>query len=122
MEVMNIREAERIETSEGIMRPLLFGRNLSLFYLEAPPQLEVPAHGHPGEGVLYCLEGEVEAISDQGKTVVKSGTALLVRPNEELGLRNPTAATAKALLISSPGTARSLEEFKELLKGFGSAK
>jgi quercetin dioxygenase-like cupin family protein len=122
MEVINIREAERFETGEGTMRPLLFGGNLSVFHLEVPPRLEVPAHGHPGEGVLYCLEGEMEAISGRERTLIKGGTALLVKANEELGLRNPAERPARALLISSPGTVKSLEEFKELLKKFGPAK
>lgn len=122
MEVINIQDAERIETSEGIMRPLIFGNNLNLFYLEVPPQLEIPSHGHPGEGVLYCLEGELETLSSQGKTIIKSGTALLLKPNEGLGLKNSTANMAKALLVSSPATVKSLEEFKNLLKKFESVK
>ncbi|GAJ04729.1 unnamed protein product, partial [marine sediment metagenome] len=48
-EVKSINDAEKLETSEGIMTPLIFGENLCLFHLEIPPNFDIPPHGHSGE-------------------------------------------------------------------------
>jgi len=101
MEIKRIDEVEKLETGEGIMRPLFVGDNLSFYFLEIPPQLEIPPHGHPGEGILYCLEGELEIASKEGKANISEGTALFLSSNEELGLKNSTKNIVKTLLISS---------------------
>ena len=116
MEIKKISDAERLETGEGIMRPLIFGENLGLFHLEIPPHLDISPHGHPGEGILYCLEGTLEVITKGRKTTVGDGTALLVNPNEEVGVKNLTDKPVKAILISSPPAVKSLEELKNLLE------
>jgi len=116
MEIKNINDAEGLETDEGIMKPLIFGENLCLFYLEIPPQFNVPPHCHPGEGVLYCLEGAIEVISKGKEATISSGTALLLNPNEEVGVKNLTDKCVKAILISSPPPVKSIEELKSLLK------
>ena len=116
MEIKKISDAERLETGEGIMRPLIFGENLGLFHLEIPPHLDVPPHSHPGEGVLYCLEGTLAVISKGRKITIGNGTALLVGPSEEVGVKNLTDKPVKAILISSPPPVKSVEELKSLLK------
>ena len=108
-------DVEGLETPEGIMRPLVFGKNLFVTHLEVPPGLEVPGHGHPGEGVLFCLSGKLVAVSKEGEAEITGGTVLVVSPGEEVGIRNPTGAPARALLISSPPPAGSLDELKRLL-------
>ena len=109
MKIKNLRDAEKLETGEGDMWPLVLGENLSFYYLEIPPQLEVPPHSHPREGILYCLEGELELISRDGKRSIGKDTALLLEPNEALGLKNLTKKTVKTLLISGSSASGSVK-------------
>ena len=115
IEIRNIGEVEGLETSEGIMKPLIFGENLAVIYLEIPAGLEVSPHAHPGEGVLYCLSGELEVISGGETVTLSSGTAMLVPSGTEVGIKNQKDAAVNALLISSPPSVRSVEELRNLI-------
>jgi quercetin dioxygenase-like cupin family protein len=115
IEIRTIDEAEGLETSEGVMKPLLFGENLAVMHLLIPAGLEVPPHAHPGEGVLYCLSGELDVVSGGETVTISSGTAMLVPPGTEVGIKNQKDAAVNALLISSPPTVRSVEELTNLI-------
>jgi len=115
MEIITINNAEKLETAEGIMTPLIFGDNLCLFHIKIPPNFDIPPHRHPVEVVLYFLEGEVEVTSEDKNTSIVSGTALLVGQNESIGIKNLSNKPAKAILVSSPAPVKSIEELKKLL-------
>ncbi len=115
IEIRTIDEAEGLETSEGVMKPLLFGENLAVMHLLIPAGLEVSPHAHPGEGVLYCLSGELDVVSGGETVTISSGTAMLVPPGTEVGIKNQKDAAVNALLISSPPTVRSVEELTNLI-------
>ena len=115
IEIRTIDEAEGLQTPEGVMKPLLFGENLTVMHLLIPAGLEVPTHAHPGEGVLYCLSGELEVISGGETVTLSSGTAMLVPSGTEVGIKNRQDAAVNALLISSPPPVRSVEELENLI-------
>jgi quercetin dioxygenase-like cupin family protein len=115
IEIRTIDEAEGLETSEGVMKPLLFGENLAVMHLLIPAGLEVPPHAHPGEGVLHCLSGELDVVSGGETVTISSGTAMLVPPGTEVGIKNRQDAAVNALLISSPPPVRSVEELRNLI-------
>lgn len=115
IEIRNVQETEGLETSEGVMKPLLFGENLAVMHLLIPTGLEVPPHAHPREGVLYCLSGELEVISGGETVTLSSGTAMLVPSGTEVGIKNQKDAAVNALLISSPPAVRSVEKLENLL-------
>jgi len=121
VEVVRAAEARAVETPEGVMRPLLFGTNVSLIHLEVPPGTEVPPHGHPREGILYCLKGELE-LAVGGRTIhLEADTAVKVPADEQVGMRNPGAGSVRGLLISSPPAAGSAEELEARIKAVMSA-
>ena len=121
VDVVGMAEARAIETSEGVMRPLLFGAAVSVIHLEVPAGIEVGAHGHPREGILYCLSGELE-LTAGGRTIgLEADTAVRVPADEKVGMRNPGAGPAMALLISSPPAAGSAEELEAHIKALTSA-
>ena len=115
IEIRTIDEAEGLQTSEGMMKPLVFGENLAIMHLMIPAGLEVPPHAHPGEGVLYCLSGELEVVSGGETVTISSGTAMLVPSGTEVGIKNRQDAAVNALLISSPPPVRSVEELRNLI-------
>ena len=115
IEIRTINETEGLETSEGVMKPLVFGENLAVMHLLIPAGLNVPPHAHPGEGVLYCLSGELEVISGGENVTLSSGTAMLVPSGTEVGIKNQKDAAVNALLISSPPPVRSVEELRNLI-------
>ena len=115
IEIRTIDEAEGLQTPEGVMKPLLFGETLAVMHLMIPAGLEVPPHAHPGVGVLYCLSGELEVVSGGETVTISSGTAMLVPPGTEVGIKNQKDAAVNALLISSPPPARSVEELENLI-------
>jgi quercetin dioxygenase-like cupin family protein len=117
MKITKLKHVEKFDTPEGLMSPMIFGDNISVFHLEIEPGLEVPPHGHPGEGILYCLRGTMEITGRESRTLEKD-TLLYLSPEEPAGIKNSTGKTARALLISSPPSASSVEEFKKLLKEF----
>ncbi len=115
IEIRTIDEAEGLQTPEGVMKSLVVGCNLAVMHLVIPAGLEVPPPAHPGEGVLYCLSGELDVVSG-GKTVtISSGTAMLVPSGTEVGIKNRQDAAVNALLISSPPAVRSVEELEKLI-------
>ena len=98
------------------MKPLIFGEKVAVMHLEIPAGLEVPAHAHSMEGVIYCLSGELEVISGSETVTIGSGTAMLVPPNVEVGIKNRGDEPVTAILISSPPPVKSAEELKKLLR------
>lgn len=116
IEIKNIGEVEGLETSEGVMKPLIFGEKVAVIYLEIPAGLEVPPHAHSMEGVIYCLNGELEVFSGGEAVTIRSGSAMLVPPNVEVGIKNQGDKSVNAILIYSPSPVRSAEEFKNLIK------
>ncbi len=115
IEIKNISEVEGLETSEGVMKPLVFGENLAVMHLLIPAGLEVSPHAHPREGVLYCLSGELEVVSGGETVTISGGTAMLVPSGTEVGIKNQKDAAVNALLISSPPPVRSVEELRNLI-------
>ena len=116
IEMKNIQEAEGLETPEGLMKPLIFGERLGLIHLNIPAGLEVSPHAHTTEGVLYCLSGDLDVITDDGAVTLSSEAAMLVPPDTKIGIKNRSNAPVNALLISSPPPVKSVEELKDLLK------
>ena len=116
IEIKNISEVEGLETSEGVMKPLIFGEKVAVIHLEIPAGLELSPHAHSMEGVIYCLSGELEVISRSETVTIGGGTAMLVPPNVEVGIKNRGDEPVTAILISSPPPVKSAEELKNLLR------
>jgi len=116
IELKNIDEVEGLETSEGVMKPLVFGEKVAVIHLEIPAGLELSPHAHSTEGVIYCLSGELEVFSGDETETIGSGTAMLVPSNTEVGIKNQGNKTVNVILISSPPPVGSSEELKSLLK------
>ncbi len=115
-DIKNIQEAEGLETPEGLMKPLIFGERLGVIHLEIPAGLEVSPHAHTTEGVLYCLSGNLDVISEDETVILSSEAAMLVPPNTVIGIKNRSNTPVNALLISSPPPVKSVEELKDILK------
>jgi len=116
MKIKSIDEVEGLETSEGIMKPLIFGEKVAVIHLAIPVGLEVPPHAHSMEGVIYCLSGELEVISGSERVTIGGGTAILVPPNVEVGIKNCGDGPVNVILVSSPPPVKSAEELKNLLQ------
>lgn len=116
IEIKSIGEVEGLETSEGVMKPLIFGEKVAVIHLEIPAGLELSPHAHSMEGVIYCLSGELEVTSKSETVTIGGGTAMLVPPNVEVGIKNRGDAPVNAMLISSPPPVKSAEELKKLLR------
>ena len=116
IKIKSIDEVESLETSEGVMKPMIFGEKVAVIHLEIPTGLEVSPHAHSMEGVIYCLSGELEVISGSERVTIGGGTAMLVPPNVEVGIKNHGDAPVNAILISSPPSVKSAEELKNLLQ------
>lgn len=115
IEIKSVSEVEGLETSEGVMKPLIFGEKVAVIHLEIPAGLEVPPHAHSMEGVIYCLGGELEVTSKSETVTIGSGSAMLVPPNVEVGIKNYGNEPVNVILISSPPSVKSAEELKNLL-------
>ena len=114
--IKTISEVEGLETSEGVMKPLIFGEKVGIIHLEIPAGLEVSPHAHPMEGVIYCLSGELEVISSDETVTISSGTAMLVPPNVAVGIKNRGHTPVNVILISSPPPVKSANELKNILR------
>lgn len=115
IKIYKVNDALRIETGEGIMRPFLFTDNTSLIHLEIPKGLRITSHAHPKQGLLYCLNGELEVFSKKERFIITGGTAIVVSPNVAIGVNNSSGVSVECLLISSPPTFKSADELKERL-------
>ena len=117
IDLINIDDAEVLKTSEGIMKPLVFGENISSIYFEIPPNLEVPAHSHPKEMIMFCIEGNFKVTVNGEERNVKSGDAILIPYDAEIGIKNSTT-TAKTIISSHPSSAESRQAFINKMKKF----
>ena len=115
IKIKTISEVEGLETSEGVMKPLIFGDKVGIIHLEIPAGLEVSPHAHSMEAVIYCLSGELEVISSDESVTISSGTAMLVPPNVAVGIKNRGQTPVNVILISSPPPVKSADELKNLL-------
>ena len=118
MQIEQLKNTECLQTSEGLMRPLVFGENLMVFHLEIPPQFKVQPHAHEGEGFLYCLSGELEVSFNKGKVSIGSGTAMLIPSGMEVGVENKQESSVEVIIVGSPPIVKSIEELKELLRQY----
>lgn len=116
MQIEQLKDTECLETSEGLMRPLVFGENIMVFHLEILPQFKVQPHAHEGEGFLYCLSGELEVSSNKGKVSIGPGTAMLIPSGMEVGIENKQESSVEVIIVGSPPIVKSIEELKELLR------
>jgi quercetin dioxygenase-like cupin family protein len=114
--VMMHKDVEGISTGEGEMRPFLFSKNLSLIHLDIPPGLNVTPHSHPSEGYLYCLEGEMELVSEEAIISIQRDAAVIVPAGVPCGIRNVTENPVRCLLISSPPKFASVEAFRSAME------
>ena len=119
IKIFNIRDTEGIETGEGIMKPFLVTDNVSLIHLEIPAGMNIAPHAHPRQGLLYCLNGELEIVSRNEKFIITGGTAAIIFPEVVVGVNNNSDSSANCLLISSPPAFKSAEELTERLKQIG---
>jgi len=119
IKIFNISDTEGIETGEGIMKPFLSADNVSLIHLEVPAGMNIAAHAHPRQGLLYCLNGELEIFSRNERFIIKGGAAAVVSPDVAIGVNNNSNSPAYCLLISSPPAFKSAEELKKRLKRTG---
>ena len=113
IKIKSIDEVEGLETSEGVMKPLIFSEKVAVIHLEIPAGLELSPHAHSMEGVIYCLSGELEVISKSETMTVNSGTAMLIPSDTEVGIKNRGDEPVNAILISSPPPVKSAEELKK---------
>jgi len=119
IKIFNIRDTEGIETGEGIMKPFLVTDNVSLIHLEIPAGMTITPHAHPRQGLLYCLNGEIEIVSRNERFIITGGTAVVVSPDAAIGVNNNSNSSAYCLLISSPPAFKSAEELRGRLKQIG---
>lgn len=115
---MKIEDVERLQTPEGIIKPLLFTDKVGLLYLELPARFDVTPHSHPQDNILYCIEGVIEVSSEDKTRTISAGSVRFVPANEVAGIKNLSDEPARLLIISAPPVVKSAEEFKELLRKF----
>jgi len=72
IEMKIIQEAEGLETPEGLMKPLIFREKMEVIHLDITAELEVSPHAYTTEGVLYCLGGEFDVISEDEAMTLNS--------------------------------------------------
>jgi len=116
IELYRVAVVEGLSTAEGFMRPLLFTEHVALIHLEIPPGMEVPAHGHPRDGQLYCINGTIELTFDGERCTVTAGCALFVPANIPCGLKNPENTSAECLLISAPPVFRNKDDLAAAIR------
>jgi quercetin dioxygenase-like cupin family protein len=93
-----------VEQAPGLFRTDLQTHDLSIpgrvviqNRVELHPEAPVIRHKHPGEEVIYVLEGTMEyAIDGQGTQIVSAGEALTVPP-ETVHTARPVDGTATEL-------------------------
>lgn len=110
--LVNIGEAEGIQSSEGVAKPLVFGRNISSICLEIPPHFEVPAHSHSQETIIFCVEGSFTRTAAGITKSIGPGDVYLVPSGCAGGIKTGEKAV-KVIACSSPSTATSKEAFWE---------
>jgi quercetin dioxygenase-like cupin family protein len=62
------------------------------------PGASFPKHSHPGEEIIFVLEGTIEYdVEGKGPTTLRAGDVLFVPPGVFHGARNPGESTAAEL-------------------------
>lgn len=110
--LVNIREAEGFQSSEGVVKPLVFGQNISSVCLEIPPNFEVPTHSHSQETVIFCIEGNFTRTAAGITRSIGPGDVYLVPGGCAGGIKTGEKAV-KIIACSSPSLAISKDAFLE---------
>jgi len=102
MEIKNINDVEGTRYGDIVAKELVSGERMSCVYFRLLPGAEASPHAHPAEGILYCLDGEVEVTVGGEKKTIGSGTSLLIPFNVEVGLKNLGSMPVEVIAIGSP--------------------
>ena len=74
------------------------GREVIQVIIEFAPGATAPRHGHPGEELVYVLEGSLEyALEGKPPIIVKAGEVLLVPQGTVHGVKNIGNSNAREL-------------------------
>ena len=80
------------------------GTLFSLFENRAPVSSRTPIHMHANDDeTFYMLEGEMTAIIDGNKVILRPGESILLRRGIPHQLLNESTAPARYLLLCTPG-------------------
>ena len=83
METCEYTDQPKYEFIPNVLgRVLLSSERMTLFLVEIPPGVKVPAHSHPHEQMGICLNGEAQFISGTEKRLVHKGMVYRIGPNE----------------------------------------
>ena len=103
MEIVHIDDVEG-ERLGGLLHKILLtsGERMSCLYYKMEPGAESPPHAHQSEGILYCIDGELEVSVSGEKANVRKGTALVIPFNAEIGTKVLGSMPAEMLIVASP--------------------
>jgi quercetin dioxygenase-like cupin family protein len=113
-----IKDAESIDTPEGVVTPLFINEQLMIVKLSLPPNLTIPPHSHNCNIVAMVTKGRLEVMHGNERVVLEEGDMFFALPNVVLGFSNPSQGTTEILSVSYPPSYKSVEEFKEVLRSF----
>lgn len=119
--VVNIENTEGFQSSEGVIKPLVFGEKVSSICLEIPPHFEITPHSHTQETVIYCIEGSFTRTAGGITKAVGPGDVYLIPGGVKGGIKTGEKA-ARVIACSSPAVATSREELLERLAKNASRK
>ena len=92
-------EALKIENLLRDSLQLAEGVEVVMSYLEVPPNTTLPAHWHPGEEFVYCLEGSGElTLNEQEPVMIGPGDVIKV-PLKEIHSFSTFEEPAKAIVF-----------------------
>nr|WP_319540704.1 hypothetical protein [uncultured Methanospirillum sp.] len=77
MMVIKLADVCGYDTPEGKMTPLFVRKNLSVFRLELPKNIQIEPHSHPNENILMLISGLI-TFTDTTENHLKPGDIAII--------------------------------------------
>ena len=102
MPFYELKDIQEIPLVNGITIKAVYGKNVSVSFLEFPAYSTIPPHAHPNEQIGIVTDGALHYTIDGESKLCPAGAAFVIPPNALHSARVVSDTPAKLIDVFAP--------------------